>query len=119
QFVCATNWMRASIPDYNKLIDPLRRLLDVAVKAAGSSKKKALARVELSLVGWSQDHAACFEDVKSALANVVPLSHPNTSTNFTAYTGTDSRANYSVDLDAVVVQSEKMEIFHLDGFLIE
>ncbi|KAH9101688.1 hypothetical protein AeMF1_021600 [Aphanomyces euteiches] len=47
QFVCATNWMRASIPDYNKLIDPLRRLLDVAVKAAGSSKKKALARVAL------------------------------------------------------------------------
>ncbi|KAH9105021.1 hypothetical protein AeMF1_019060 [Aphanomyces euteiches] len=76
QFVCATNWMRASIPDYNKLIDPLRRLLDVAEKAAGSSKKKALARVALSLVGWSQDHAACFEDVKAALANVVPLSHP-------------------------------------------
>ncbi|KAH9097760.1 hypothetical protein Ae201684P_001236 [Aphanomyces euteiches] len=76
QFVCATNWMCASIPDYNKLIDPLRRLLDVAEKAAGSSKKKALARVALSLVGWSQDHAACFEDVKAALANVVPLSHP-------------------------------------------
>ncbi|KAH9150500.1 hypothetical protein AeRB84_006672 [Aphanomyces euteiches] len=76
QFECATNWMRASIPDYNKLIDPLRRLLDVAVKAAGSSKKKALARYALSVVGWSQDHAACFVDVKSALANFVPLSHP-------------------------------------------
>ncbi|KAH9093688.1 hypothetical protein Ae201684P_016312 [Aphanomyces euteiches] len=86
QFVCATNWMRASIPDYNKLIDPLRRLLDVAVKAAGSSKKKALARVALSLVGWSQDNAACFEDVKSALANVVPLSHPRSDMEVCVFT---------------------------------
>ncbi|KAH9135325.1 hypothetical protein AeRB84_019220, partial [Aphanomyces euteiches] len=86
QFVCATNWMRASIPDYNKLIDPLRRLLDVAVKAAGSSKKKALARAPLSLVGWSQDHAACFEDVKSALANVVPLSHPRSDMELCVFT---------------------------------
>ncbi|KAH9110401.1 hypothetical protein AeMF1_014779, partial [Aphanomyces euteiches] len=78
--------MRASIPDYNKLIDPLRRLLDVAVKAAGSSKKKALARVALSLVGWSQDHAACFEDVKSALANVVPLSHPRSDMEVCVFT---------------------------------
>jgi hypothetical protein len=22
QFVCATNWMRSSMPDYNRLIDP-------------------------------------------------------------------------------------------------
>ncbi|KAH9114827.1 hypothetical protein LEN26_013016 [Aphanomyces euteiches] len=86
QFVCETNWMRASNPDYNKLIDPLRRLLDVAVKAAGSSKKKALARVALSLVGWSQDHAACFEDVKSALANVVPLSHPRSDMEVCVFT---------------------------------
>ncbi|KAH9119621.1 hypothetical protein AeMF1_007787, partial [Aphanomyces euteiches] len=86
QFVCATNWMRASIPDYNKLIDPLRRLLDVAVKAAGSSKKKSPARVALSLVGWSQDHAACFEDVKSALANVVPLSHPRNDMEVCVFT---------------------------------
>ncbi|KAF0742575.1 hypothetical protein Ae201684P_008386 [Aphanomyces euteiches] len=86
QFVCATNWMRASITDNNKLIDPLRRLLDVAVKAAGSSKKKALARVALSLVGWSQDHAACFEDAKSALANVVPLSHPRSDLEVCVFT---------------------------------
>ncbi|KAF0704574.1 hypothetical protein As57867_007294, partial [Aphanomyces stellatus] len=53
QFVCATNWMLASIPDHNKFIDPLRRLLDVAVKSTGSSKKTTLARVALAAIGWS------------------------------------------------------------------
>jgi hypothetical protein len=76
QFVCATNWMRSSIPNYNQVVDPLRRLLDVATKAAGSCKKTALARVALVAVGWSADHAECFESVKKALANVVPLAHP-------------------------------------------
>jgi len=76
QFVCATNWMRASIPAYNQLVDPLRRLLDVATKAAGSCKKTALARIALSAVGWSADHLKCFDDMKHALAHVVPLSHP-------------------------------------------
>ena len=76
QFVCATNWMRSSIPSYNQLVDPLRRLLDVATKAAGSCKKTALARVALAAVGWSADHGECFESVKKALANVVPLAHP-------------------------------------------
>ncbi|KAF0721525.1 hypothetical protein Ae201684_019095 [Aphanomyces euteiches] len=99
QFVCATNWMRASIPDYNKLIDPLRRLLDVAVKAAGSSKKKALACVALSLVGWSQDHAACFEDVKSTLANVVPLSHPRS--DMEVYVFTDASDKFGCDSNPV------------------
>ncbi|KAH9107235.1 hypothetical protein LEN26_001687 [Aphanomyces euteiches] len=61
---------------YNQLIDPLRRLLDVATKAAGSSKKTALARVALSAIGLSQDHLNCFESVKRALAQVVPHSHP-------------------------------------------
>ncbi|ETV82186.1 hypothetical protein H257_04897 [Aphanomyces astaci] len=68
QFVCATNWMRASIPGYNQLVDPLRHLLDVATKAAGSCKKTALVR--------SSDYLKCFNDVKHALAHVVPLSHP-------------------------------------------
>jgi hypothetical protein len=68
--------MRSSIPRYNKLIDPLRQLLDIAAKSAGSSKKTALTRVALSKVVWSADHSACFEGVKRALINLVTLSHP-------------------------------------------
>ncbi|ETV90059.1 hypothetical protein H310_15110, partial [Aphanomyces invadans] len=43
---------------------------------AGGSKKTALARVALAATGWSDVHNKCFTDVKTALMNVVPLSHP-------------------------------------------
>ncbi|ETV63994.1 hypothetical protein H257_19069 [Aphanomyces astaci] len=70
QFVCATNWMRASIPGYNQLVDPLRRLLDVATKAAGSCKKTALVRVALPAVGWSSDHLKCFNNPSGSNVNM-------------------------------------------------
>ncbi|OQR83686.1 hypothetical protein ACHHYP_14408 [Achlya hypogyna] len=77
QFLCATNWMRASIPDYAALVAPLGQLLDVAARAAGGSRKKStLSKVDLSTIGWSADHARTFDLVKSALANMVPMSHP-------------------------------------------
>jgi hypothetical protein len=68
--------MMSSIPRNNELIGPLRQLLDIAAKSAGSSKKTALTRVALSTAGWPADHSACFEGVKRALINLVPLSHP-------------------------------------------
>ncbi|ETW00622.1 hypothetical protein H310_07193 [Aphanomyces invadans] len=67
QFVCATNWMRSSIPNYAELIGPLRQLLDVAAKAAGGSKKTALARTKLAAVGWAAEHDDCFAAVKETL----------------------------------------------------
>jgi hypothetical protein len=55
QFLSATNWMRASIPIYNQLVDPLRKILEVASKTAASAKKTALARISLTLIGWSDE----------------------------------------------------------------
>ncbi|KAF0718357.1 Aste57867_1738 [Aphanomyces stellatus] len=73
QFVCATNWMRASIPDYN------------------NSKKTALARVALAAIGWSDDHDKCFDDVKHALMHVVPLSHPRDDMEVCVFTDASDR----------------------------
>ncbi|RLN99800.1 hypothetical protein DYB28_009378, partial [Aphanomyces astaci] len=39
-------------------------------------KETALVRVALPAVGWPSDHLKCFNDVKYALAHVVPRSHP-------------------------------------------
>jgi hypothetical protein len=61
---------------YNQLADPLRKILEVASKTAASAKKTALAKISLTLIGWSDDHLNCFENVKRALAEVAPLSHP-------------------------------------------
>ncbi len=86
QFLCATNWMRASIPMLNQLVDPLRKILEVASKTATSAKKTTLARISLILIGWSDDHLNCFENVKRALAEVVPLSHSRSDKAVCLYT---------------------------------
>ncbi|ETV75951.1 hypothetical protein H257_09910 [Aphanomyces astaci] len=66
QFLCATNWMRANIPQYTELVAPLTRLMDIAANAADPRKKTALTRVALSSVGWAEDHLTCFERRYSA-----------------------------------------------------
>jgi hypothetical protein len=71
---------------YNKLVDPLRKILEVASKTAASAKKTTLARISLTLIGWSDDHLNCFENVKRALAEVVPLSHPRSDMAVCLYT---------------------------------
>ncbi|KAH9089265.1 hypothetical protein Ae201684P_001468 [Aphanomyces euteiches] len=83
QFVCATNWMRASIPCYTELVAPLRQLLDQATKKIGSAKKIKLARVQLSTVGWDNSHMACFNRLKDALlamASGAPSQHKSPTT---------------------------------------
>lgn len=42
QFVCAANWLRASLPDYARMAAPLTAKLDMHVKAVGRRNKKAL-----------------------------------------------------------------------------
>ncbi|KAF0730914.1 hypothetical protein Ae201684_011796 [Aphanomyces euteiches] len=86
QFVCATNWMRASIPCYTELVAPLRQLLDQATKKIGSAKKIKLARVQLSTVGWDNSHMACFNRLKDALLAMVPLAHPRADMMVCLYT---------------------------------
>ncbi len=71
---------------YNRLIDPLRKILEVASKTAANANKTALARTSLALIGWSDDHLNCFENVKRALAEVVPLSHPRSDMAVCLYT---------------------------------
>ncbi|KAF0729338.1 hypothetical protein Ae201684_013084 [Aphanomyces euteiches] len=86
QFLCATNWMRANIPEYSALVAPLTKLLDIGAKAAASRKKTALARVSLSSIGWCEDHAECFESVKTTLQRMVPLAHPDPEKMVCLYT---------------------------------
>ena len=39
QFMCACNWMRASIPRYNELVKDLSLLMETCMSKCGSSKK--------------------------------------------------------------------------------
>lgn len=75
QFVCATNWMGASILQYAEVVAPLVELLETAAKRAVSRKKRALNRVLLEDL-WDERHALAFDGLKTALSKITPLAHP-------------------------------------------
>jgi hypothetical protein len=56
QFLCACNWMRASIPRYNELVHELSKLMELSMSKCGSRKKLKLTKVELADIGWTKDH---------------------------------------------------------------
>jgi hypothetical protein len=56
QFLCACNWMRASIPRYNELAHELPKLMELSMSKCGSRKKLKLTKVELADIGWTKDH---------------------------------------------------------------
>lgn len=79
QFVCAANWMRATIPEFNKTMAPLSAILEVAYRTAGKRTKRAAGRINLEDVGWGDEHRNSFANVKDALTNAATLAHPHPS----------------------------------------
>lgn len=75
QLNCAANWMRTSIPNFSKIIQPLHNLLEDAYKKAGKRTKKAVEKIRIS-DSWGTDHTAAFENVISQLAAATRLSLP-------------------------------------------
>ncbi|KAH9150223.1 hypothetical protein AeRB84_006900, partial [Aphanomyces euteiches] len=125
QFVCATNWMRASTPCYTELVAPLRQLLDQATKKNGRAKKIKLARVQLSTVGWDNSHRACFNRLKDALLAMVPLVHPRADMMVCLYTDASegfwgaiaTQVPYD-DLGAFTGASERWPIVEKEAFAV-
>jgi hypothetical protein len=86
QFICAVNWMRTSIPGFNKLVQPLQALMERVYAAAGGRTKRKAAKVSLLDVGWCVEHDNCLSTLKSALSNMVMLSHPDPEKRLCVYT---------------------------------
>jgi hypothetical protein len=86
QFVCALNWMRQSLPDYNAMVAPLTRILDVVCTYAGTRKKERLAKHQLVDHGWGQEHLLAVGRCKDALARMATLAHPDPDKAFCLYT---------------------------------
>ena len=76
QFLCAANWMRSTIPEHNKLVHPLQELLEQASQHSQRRTKKALAKIALQAIGWSNTHSVHFQNVKDDLINAITLAHP-------------------------------------------
>ena len=74
QFICAINWMRKGIPEYNKNVCPLQALLLTLTKRHGS-KKNALKKVKLGPSIWTPNIHKLFVDFRLLIAQRVTLSH--------------------------------------------
>ena len=66
QFLCATNWMRTSIPNYSCVISPLHKLLERVYSIAGKRTKRAVRNVQLAGL-WGADHLSAFEQKKKTI----------------------------------------------------
>ncbi|KAK1929993.1 Retrovirus-related Pol polyprotein from transposon 297 [Phytophthora citrophthora] len=86
QFVCALNWMRASLPAFNKLIEPLVKVMERVYELAGSRKKTRVRAVKLSDVGWGDDEIAGLNRRKQALQSALLLAHPDPNKRVSVYT---------------------------------
>ena len=105
QFLCAMNWMRASIPEYNQLVSPLSQLLEDCMKTSKSRKKTQLARVQLVDHGWNQEREQDLNKCKDALQAMVPLAHPREDRVICVYT------DASMDFwGAIVTQTDDVEL---------
>ncbi|KAK1947028.1 hypothetical protein P3T76_001038 [Phytophthora citrophthora] len=86
QLVCALNRMRALLPAFNKLVDPLVKVMDRVYKRAGGRKKTQVRNVKLCDVGWGSNELACIEQCKSALQQALLLAHSDPDKLLAVYT---------------------------------
>ncbi|KAE9353529.1 hypothetical protein PR003_g3818 [Phytophthora rubi] len=86
QFICALNWMRMSLPAFNKLVYPLSLFMEKVYAAAGGRKKSLVRRVTLRAVGWSDVELAALQRCKEALEHALTLAHPDPEKRLCVFT---------------------------------
>ncbi|GMF46642.1 unnamed protein product [Phytophthora fragariaefolia] len=74
QFICSTNWMRTSIIDYGRLIQPLQSKFDSVMRHTSRRSKRVASGIPITL---STVERQSFERVKDALSNSAMLAFPN------------------------------------------
>lgn len=77
QFLCAANWMRTVIPNFNALVEPLHEVLEEVFENCLRRTKQCAAKISMSETRWNEAHDSVFEEVKIALKESVTLAHPD------------------------------------------
>lgn len=75
QLLCATNWMRSSIPNYAQTVAPLHELMEQAYSKAGSRTKRAVTKIPINM-SWGAAHYTAFATIMKQLGATVTLSYP-------------------------------------------
>ena len=78
EYVHGLSWISNSIPSFAERVSPLRKLLEQAYsKVGGNRKKKAIARLSLSTLGWNETHSRAFRDLQEQIQDATRLAHRN------------------------------------------
>jgi len=82
QFLSAANWMRESLVDYARVVDPLQMRLDAAL-AGGKRTKRAAAGIAIELSSTERD---AFDATKQLLSTAATLAIPDDSATTCLFT---------------------------------
>jgi hypothetical protein len=82
QFICASNWMRDSIIDFSRVIQPLQKRLDHSLQGTKRSKRIA-SGIQITL---TKEEKECFDHVKATLHNSATLSYPTDEATLCLFT---------------------------------
>lgn len=86
QFLCAMQWFRSSIPQFETLVYPLHTFLEAVYTHVGKRTKRAVTRVSLDALGWDSSLTQAFEKYKNSVAKRVTLAHRDDSKRLCIYT---------------------------------
>jgi hypothetical protein len=70
QFVYAMQWLKHDIPEFSKLMTPLREFKERVYNRSGKRTRRAVARIPLPNLGWSETERSSFEQCKQVLAKL-------------------------------------------------
>ncbi|RAW23187.1 hypothetical protein PC110_g20377 [Phytophthora cactorum] len=105
QLICAANWMRESIIDYARAVEPLQLRLDDALKKTKRTKRVAAGiSHELTKEEWD-----AFDHVKILLATSATLALPNVATTTCVFSDA-SDTGFSVIVTQVTDFDPKIKI---------
>lgn len=104
QFICATNWMRTSIPNYATAIHPLHELMESIYKSTGKRTKRSVSKTSLSGL-WGENHDRAFAQIKKQIAHSTTLGLPKPNHQICLFT--DASESHWAAIFTQVPQSDK------------
>jgi len=92
QFICAMNWMRMSIPAFNKLTAPLVELMERIYELAGGRKKNQARKVLLADAPWGRESGELSRALQGGVGKRAPAGAPRPSEEALCFYGRERRA---------------------------
>lgn len=86
QFLCALQWLRSSIHQFQTLVSPLHTFLEAVYTHIGKRTKRAVICVFLDTLRWDFSLTQLFHKYKNAIAKSVTSAHRDESKRLCIYT---------------------------------